>query len=48
MEGVPPSADFVLIGFIVFGFALALLITGIQRTVQIVRQKRHRAVKAKS
>jgi hypothetical protein len=40
MEGLPPSSDYLLIGFVAFGLALALLITGIQRAVRVVRRMR--------
>jgi hypothetical protein len=43
MEGVPPSADILLMGFIAFGLAVAMLITGIQGAVRFVRRRRDRA-----
>jgi hypothetical protein len=38
MEGLPLGADVYLIGCVAIGIAVAVLITGIQGTVQFVRR----------
>jgi len=48
MEGLPPSADVLLVGFVAFGIAIAMLVTGIQGTVRFVRRRRDRRARARA